>query len=337
MTAVDVRDLRKTFRRFRRREGLGGALKDLVHRRSETIEAVNGITFSIEPGERVGYIGPNGAGKSTSVKMLTGILTPTSGRMQVLGMEPFRDRREYVQHIGVVFGQRTQLWWDLAVIESFRLLGKMYRLEPGRLDERLGELREILELDEFLHTPVRKLSLGQRMRADLAASLLHRPRLLFLDEPTIGLDLMAKDAIRSFLKQVNERFGTTILLTTHDLRDIEALTERVLVIDHGQLLFDGALDLLRGQADQESVAVLDFLEPPEPEALRGVGDWVRWTRLSSTRFEARFSKSDRSLARFLGKVVADFAVADVSLPEPSIEEVIRKIYQERRPEREVMA
>src|SRR5262245_5412095 len=224
---VVVRDLVKEFRRFRRREGLGGALKDLVSRRYESVRAVDGVSFSIGQGERIGYIGPNGAGKSTTIKMLTGILTPTAGEIVSLGLVPWRDRKRYVRRIGVVFGQRTQLWWDLAVIESFRLLLQIYEVPRVAGEERLKQLRAILDLDEFLHTPVRKLSLGQRMRADLAASLLHGPELLFLDEPTIGLDLVAKDAIRAFLRSVNEKFGTTILLTTHDLRDIELLAERV--------------------------------------------------------------------------------------------------------------
>ena len=324
---IRVERLSKEFRRFRRREGLGGAFRDLFHRRHETVHAVRDVSFQIEPGERVGYIGPNGAGKSTTVKMLTGILTPSSGSIEALGFVPHRDRRQYVRHIGVVFGQRTQLWWDLAVVESFRLLGRVFQVERGEFERRLAELREILELDDFLHTPVRKLSLGQRMRADLAASLLHRPRLLFLDEPTIGLDLVAKDSIRAFLAEVNRRFGTTILLTTHDLRDIEALTDRVLVIDHGGLVFDGPLDELRRRAGDEATAVFDFVEAPAAESLVGVSADVRWTAQGGQRVEARFRRSQLSAAELLGRVVARFPVADVALPEPSIEEVIRRIYR----------
>jgi ABC-2 type transport system ATP-binding protein len=331
MPAIQVTRLSKHFRRHRRREGLSGSIQDLFHRRWDTIHAVEEISFSIEPGERVGYIGPNGAGKSTSIKMLTGILTPSGGRIDALGMSPHRDRREYARHIGVVFGQRTQLWWDLAVIESYRLLGRMYRVEAGAYRERLGRLREILALDEFLHTPVRKLSLGQRMRADLAASLLHRPALLFLDEPTIGLDLVAKDAIRGFLRDVNREFGTTILLTTHDLRDIEALTERVMVIDRGRLVFDGPLDDLRDAAIDEGIARFDFTEEPRLEDLEGIDDSVTWKRLSPVRFEARFPRSRLKVADLLGRCVRRFSVADVALPEPSIEEVIRRIYSSPPP------
>jgi len=326
MPAVTVRDLTKTFRRFRRREGLGGAVKDLFHRRWEQISAVDGISFQIEAGERIGYIGPNGAGKSTTVKMLTGILTPTSGTIEALGYVPHRDRRTYVRRIGVVFGQRTQLWWDLAVIESLRLLKRIYRVEDTEYERRIGVLREILELDEFLHTPVRKISLGQRMRADLAASLLHGPELLFLDEPTIGLDLVAKDAIRTFLREINDELGTTILLTTHDLRDIEALAERVLVIDHGHLVFDGDIESLRAQGGEESIAVLDLLEPVELAALEKLHAEVRWEKLSPVRFQARFRRDTVSSAELLKRCVDLLPVADIALPEPSIEAVIRNIY-----------
>jgi len=327
MSAITVRHLVKEFRRVRRREGLGGAVRDLFHRRAETVAAVRGVSFTIEPGERVGYIGPNGAGKSTTIKMLTGILTPTAGEVTSLGFSPHRQRREYVRHIGVVFGQRTQLWWDLAVIESFRLLGEMFRVPRDEYARRLGQLREILELDDFLHTPVRKISLGQRMRADLAASLLHGPRLLFLDEPTIGLDLMAKDAIRGFLREVNEAFGTTILLTTHDLRDIEALTDRVMVIDEGRLVFDGALELLREEAVREAIAVVDFVQEPAPADLAAVAEGVTWRRVTAVRHEARWARGRLPAAEFLRRAVATLPVADVALPEPSIEEVIRQLYR----------
>ena len=328
MPAVAVRNLVKEFRRFRRREGLSGAVKDLFHRRWQSFPAVDDISFTIEPGERVGYIGPNGAGKSTTVKMLTGILTPTGGEISSLGYVPHRDRKRYVRRIGVVFGQRTQLWWDLAVIESFRLLEKIYQVDAAEHRRRLGVLREILDLDEFLHTPVRKLSLGQRMRADLAASLLHGPELLFLDEPTIGLDLMAKDAIRAFLGEINRELGTTILLTTHDLRDIEALAERVLVIDHGHLLFDGSLESLRDKGGDEAIAEIDVLEEPSEQTLEKVGSSVRWERLSVLRYRARFLRSEISSGELMRRVVDLLPVADVSLPEPSIEEVIRRIYRE---------
>src|SRR5258705_627438 len=225
--SVELEDLRKTFT-IAKRVGW-------FQRSYRQVTAVDNISFAVESGQAVAFIGPNGAGKSTTIKMLTGILTPTSGEITSMGLVPWRDRKRYVRRIGVVFGQRTQLWWDLAVIESFRLLLRIYEVEKNLGEVRLKQLRGILDLDEFLHTPVRKLSLGQRMRADLAATLLHGPELLFLDEPTIGLDLVAKDAIRAFLRSVNEKFRTTILLPTHDLRDIELLAERVMGIAGGKI------------------------------------------------------------------------------------------------------
>jgi len=326
---VAVRDLVKEFRRFRRREGLGGALKDLVSRRYESVRAVDGVSFSIEAGERIGYIGPNGAGKSTTIKMLTGILTPTSGEIASMGLVPWRDRKKYVRRIGVVFGQRTQLWWDLAVIESFRLLLQIYEVPKALGEERLKQLRGILDLDEFLHTPVRKLSLGQRMRADLAASLLHGPELLFLDEPTIGLDLVAKDAIRAFLRSVNEKFGTTILLTTHDLRDIELLAERVMVIDGGRIVYDGSLERLKDEAGEESTAEIELAEPVADGTLQRLLPGVVFTRASDVRWSARFKKSEIPAAEVLARIVGAAKVADIALPEPSIEVVIRKIYEKK--------
>ena len=326
---VVVRELVKEFRRFRRREGLGGALKDLVSRRYESVRAVDGVSFSIEAGERIGYIGPNGAGKSTTIKMLTGILTPTAGEITAMGLTPWRDRKKYVRRIGVVFGQRTQLWWDLAVIESFRLLLQIYEVPRAVGEERLKELRTILDLNEFLHTPVRKLSLGQRMRADLAASLLHGPELLFLDEPTIGLDLVAKDAIRAFLRRVNEKFGTTILLTTHDLRDIELLAERVMVIDGGRIVYDGSLERLKDEAGEEATAEIELAEPVADGTFERLLPGVVFTRASPVKWSAQFRKSAIPAAEVLARIVGAAKVADIALPEPSIELVIRRIYEKK--------
>jgi len=331
MSVVVIRNLMKSFHRFRRREKLGNAVKDLFSHRYETMHAVNGVSFSIKTGERVGYIEPNGVGKSTTIKMLTGILTPTAGEITSLGLVPWKQRKKYVKRIGVVFGQRTQLWWDLAVIESYRLLLQIYQVEKAAGAARLAQLRKILDLDEFMSTPVRKLSLGQRMRADLGASLLHGPELLFLDEPTIGLDLVAKDAIRAFLRKVNEELGTTILLTTHDLRDIELLTERVLVIDGGRIVYDGSLERLKDEAGEEATAEIDLAEPVGEGVLERLLPNVKFTRTSPIRFSARFKKSEIPATEVLARIVGAAKVADVALPEPSIEEVIRKIYEHRGP------
>ncbi|MDN5293110.1 MAG: viologen exporter family transport system ATP-binding protein [Eubacteriales bacterium] len=271
LAIINVRNLTKEFKIYHHREGVIGAIKDLFHREYRIIRAVDGINMTIEPGEIVGYIGANGAGKSTTIKMLTGILVPTAGEVVVNGFVPYRDREEYTRHIGVVFGQRSQLWWDIAVLESLKLLRRIYRVPEKAFRERLAFFDDLLGLGEFLHLPVRRLSLGQRMRCELAAALLHNPPLLFLDEPTIGLDVLAKARIREFLLQVNREFGTTILLTTHDLKDIEALCPRVIIIDKGRILYDGGReDLLRqwGHDDLEEIVrrIYQGQRPGEVEA-----------------------------------------------------------------------
>ncbi len=247
MPIIEARGLTKEFKLFQRREGVRGAFKDLFHREYQTLRAVGGIDFFVEEGEMVGYIGANGAGKSTTIKMLTGILVPTAGEIKVNGYVPHKDREHYTRNIGVVFGQRSQLWWDIAVIESFKLLRRIYRVSEKDFQARLGLFNDILSLSDFLHLPVRKLSLGQKMRCELAAALLHNPSLLFLDEPTIGLDVLAKAKIREFLKDINQEFRTTVILTTHDLGDIEALCPRVAIIDKGRMLFDNTVENLFNQ------------------------------------------------------------------------------------------
>lgn len=266
--AVSVAGLTKVFRSFRREEGLRAALKSLVRRIPTEVVAVSDVTFSVEPGEMVGYIGANGAGKSTTIKMLTGILTPTSGEITCNGFVPYRDRTRYVATIGVVFGQRTQLWWDIAVVESFKLLKEIYGVSDAEYRARMALFDKVLGIEAYLHQPVRKLSLGERMRCDLAASLIHRPPLLFLDEPTIGLDVVAKANVREFLQEINRVEGTTVLLTTHDLSDIETLCRRVIVIDHGRLLFDGQLASLRDRLLPVTSVVFDVKRTPDPADLR---------------------------------------------------------------------
>ena len=245
MNAIEVHNLRKAFQVQQNRTGLKGSFQDLFKRTYKEVVAVNDIDFTIPKGEICGYIGENGAGKSTTIKMLTGILVPTSGEILVNGMVPYKDREKFVRNIGVVFGQRSQLWWDLGVIESFNLLRKVYRVPADEFKKRLDELVQRLDLADILNRPVRKLSLGQRMRCELAASLLHNPSIVFLDEPTIGLDIVVKSEIRDFLKELNQKYETTILLTTHDLQDIEALCSRVIMLDDGQIIYDGGLQQLK--------------------------------------------------------------------------------------------
>lgn len=245
---IEFNDICKTYRVARRESGLGNAVKSLFKREYITMKAINNISFSISDGEMVGYIGPNGAGKSTTIKILCGILTPDSGTCLVNGQVPWKNRKEYVGQIGVVFGQRSQLWWDIPVMDSFELLQAIYSIPAPRYRNKLDELTHLLNLEELLRTPTRQLSLGQRMRCEIAASLLHEPKLLFLDEPTIGLDVVSKIAVRDFIKKMNAEHKTTVILTTHDMQDIEAITDRVILIGKGQKLLDGTLEDLRLEA-----------------------------------------------------------------------------------------
>lgn len=252
---IEFHDICKTYRVARRESGLGNAVKSLFKREYSTIHAINHISFSIDNGEMVGYIGPNGAGKSSTIKILSGILMPDSGTCLVNGQVPWKDRKEYVRQIGVVFGQRSQLWWDIPVMDSFELLQAVYSIPMPKYRNKLDELTHLLHLEELLKTPTRQLSLGQRMRCEIAASLLHDPKLLFLDEPTIGLDAVSKIAVRDFIKKMNEEHKTTVILTTHDMQDIEAIARRVILIGKGQKLLDGTLEDLRLEAAAVGAAV----------------------------------------------------------------------------------
>ncbi|HEY3203924.1 MAG TPA: ATP-binding cassette domain-containing protein [Thermoanaerobaculia bacterium] len=323
---VRVERLTKVFRTYRRKEGLAAALKSLVYRVSTEIAAVSEVSFSIAAGEMVGYIGANGAGKSTTIKMLTGILTPTSGEVVCNGFVPYRERTRYVATIGVVFGQRTQLWWDIAVVESFRLLKEIYGLSDAQYRERMAIFDKVLGLESYLHQPVRKLSLGERMRCDLAASLLHRPPLLFLDEPTIGLDIVAKANVREFLLEINRQEGTTVLLTTHDLSDIETLCKRVIVIDHGRLLFDGALNELRDRILPVTSIVFDVKRAPDAAELSFNG--LRIREVGMHRYRLDLDRRTTAPATAVKDIVNRFDVSDLTIEEPEIEEVVKRIYRE---------
>jgi ABC-2 type transport system ATP-binding protein len=324
---IHVHDLCKHFRTFRRREGVWGSIQNLFVRDYRTVAAVDRVGFSIERGEMVGYIGPNGAGKSTTIKMLTGILVPTSGEIRINGYVPFRQRRQYVKTIGVVFGQRTQLWWDIAVIESFKLLRRIYDVPQRDFDARMERFNEILGINDYLHTPVRKLSLGERMRCDLAAALLHNPPLLFLDEPTIGLDVVAKDHIRHFLRAINREFHTTVLLTTHDLDDIEELCRRIMIIDHGRVLFDGPLydlkqKLLRTKQikfalkDREQVACLEAF----------TRDGFEVEQVDELTYRIRFDRVKIVTADLIRRILAAVEVRDLLIEDEPIEEIVKRIY-----------
>jgi ABC-2 type transport system ATP-binding protein len=324
---IEVHNLSKEFRTFRRREGVLGALTNLFVREYVTVHAVEQVSFSIEPGEMVGYIGANGAGKSTTIKMLTGILVPTSGQVVANGYIPYRDRRRYTKHIGVVFGQRTQLWWDIAVIESFKLLKQIYEIPDADYNRRLELFSEILNLGDYLHTPVRKLSLGERMRCDLAASLLHNPPLLFLDEPTIGLDVVAKDCIREFLKEINRTERTTVLLTTHDLSDIEELCKRLLIIDKGKILFDGELRPMKQRLAKFNQVKFFLKDRAQVARLPLVtSDGIFLERVDELTYLMRFDREQHSSAEVIRNLVNTLEVRDILVEEEPIEDIVKRIY-----------
>jgi len=323
---IEVENLQKTFRVARRREGRLGALRSLVSPEFREVQAVGGISFRIGAGELVGCIGPNGAGKSTTIKMLTGILVPSGGRVEVAGLVPHRRRTAVARRIGVVFGQRTQLWWDLPLIESFELLRYIYRVPADRYRQNLATFRELLDLDSFLQTPVRQLSLGQRMRGDLAAALLHDPPIVYLDEPTIGLDVVGKHRIRGFLQQINRERGVTILMTTHDVADIEQLCERLLIIDHGRLLYDGGLSEIRDRFGGERTLVVDLAEGEDGRPLQV--PLAEEVRADGPRRWLRFQRSQASAPEIITSIAARYAVRDIGLEDVGIETIIRRIYEE---------
>jgi ABC-2 type transport system ATP-binding protein len=311
---IDVRGLAKTFTVHRK--------AGRVRRRREEVTAVAGIDLQIERGSMVGYIGPNGAGKSTTIKMLTGILVPSAGHVRVDGLEPSRARTELARRIGVVFGQRSQLWWDLPLRDSFDLLRHVYRVPAARHAENLDRYAQGLELGPLLDVPVRQLSLGQRMRGELTAALLHDPSILLLDEPTIGLDIVSKEAVREFLVAINRERGTTVLLTTHDLADVERLCQRLLIIDHGTLIEDGTVAGITARYGTERTLVVDLAEPGPPLDVVG----ARVTRVEGPRQWLRFRRDDVSAAELLGRVTALAEVRDLSVEEPDIETIVREIY-----------
>ena len=318
---ISVRNLERDFAVRRRVDGQRRKVR-------EHVRAVRDLTFDVAAGEMVGYIGPNGAGKSTTIKMLTGILVPTGGHLRVAGLDPSRDRVALARRIGVVFGQRTTLWWDLPLRDSFDLLRRIYRVEAGQHRRNLAEFTELLDLGDLLDIPVRQLSLGQRMRGDIAAALLHDPEILYLDEPTIGLDVVSKGRLREFLRRVNAERQVTLLLTTHDLQDIEQLCRRVMVIDHGSLVYDGTLQGLHDQGSSTRTLVVDLVD--EAPAIEVPGATV--SRVEGPRQWLSFP-AGASAAPLVAAVAASYDVADLSIQEPDIEAVIKQIYSRTRPAR----
>lgn len=323
VTLIKVDNLRKVYIRHKHEPGIRGALRGLLKRQSEEVLAVDNVSFSLESGEFVGYIGPNGAGKSTTIKILAGILVPTSGIALVDGLVPHLKRQENARKIGVVFGQRSQLWWDLPIPETYNLLRYIYGISRADYNERIRYFRDLLGLDEFWTQPVRELSLGQRMRGEVGAALLHRPKLLYLDEPTIGMDALVKERLRRFLVETNRRDGLTIILTTHDLDEIERTCPRVLLIKSGKLLFDGKLETLRARCEADTVLTVLFYEEPPADAF---GEYHILSR-DGARLTFAFRRTETGAGDLMNYLMTRYAVRDVSLTEPSIDTVVSTLYQ----------
>jgi ABC-2 type transport system ATP-binding protein len=322
---ITLRNINKTFRVFKRQAGLGRAVKALFSREYELVRALSDVSFTIGDGEMVGYIGPNGAGKSTTIKIMCGVLTPDSGACCIDGRVPWRERVAHVREIGVVFGQRSQLWWDVPIIDSFELIRDIYQADKKAYRNNLAELTEMLDLGELLKTPARNLSLGQRTRCEIAASLLHNPRTLFLDEPTIGLDAVAKIAVRQFIKKLNAARGTTVILTTHDMQDIEALTERILLIGKGRILLDSGLAELKKRFSGRKTLVVEY-SGPLPE----ISDGMTLAEARDGRLVITLDPATLPVSDAIARLAAGTELLDVSVAGVTSEEMVAALYKEYR-------
>ena len=328
---IEVNELTKVFRKPIRGEGLSGMAKTLFSRKYDEIRAVDGISFTVPDGEIVGYIGANGAGKSTTIKMMCGILTPTSGSVLIDGLEPYRKRRQVAQNIGVVFGQKTQLWWDIPLIESFKVLKEIYMISDADYAERMGFLGEVLDITRFLSQPVRTLSLGERMRADLAASMLHNPRILFLDEPTIGLDVLVKEKIRLAIHELNKTYGTTVVLTTHDMTDIEDLCSRIILLEKGSILYDGPLTSLKNRFGNLKTLTLTVPAEIQAETAPVLSEKVALAE-EDGRLVLRFDADKIALEQVIQYAFRDLRAMDMKIADISIGDVVKTILEQQETE-----
>lgn len=324
---IHVKNLKKTFKTHRRGEGLLNAVKSLFKREFEIKKALKGVSFNIGKGEVVGFIGPNGAGKSTCIKALAGVLHPTSGVVNVLGYVPWKERVAYVKNIGVVFGQKSQLWWDLPAIDTFYLHKEIYEIPEKEFKEKLDYMIDLMKLKDIVKVPVRDLSLGERMKCQLVAALLHNPKIVFLDEPTIGLDVIAKNTLREFIKYTNEKYGTTFIVTTHDMSDIERLCKRVIIINYGKILYDGPLKKIKTKYLKKKDVYVKFEEPFEEE-IKMQGCKLVGRKRSSIKLEVDTSK--QPIKQLIQYLIKNFEIADIIVMEPAIEEIIQEIYKEKK-------
>ncbi|MBE5926451.1 MAG: ATP-binding cassette domain-containing protein [Lachnospiraceae bacterium] len=329
---IEVKNLVKQFKKPIRGEGIKGMVKTLFSTKHEIKTAVDNISFKIDEGEIVGYIGSNGAGKSTTIKMMCGILNPTSGSVLINGLEPYKKRKQVAQNIGVVFGQKTQLWWDIQLIESYKVLKEIYEISDVEYAERMKFLDDVLGLSEFLNQPVRTLSLGQRMRADLAASLLHNPKVLFLDEPTIGLDVLVKEKIRTAIKEMNKKYNTTVILTTHDMADIENLCSRIIIIDEGHIIYDGDLFHIKNKFGDLRTVTIELRDNlSSTDCFNTFGGNVAYT-LNDLELTVNFDALKVNFEEVMNNVLTHIHMKDMKIKEISIEEVVREIYKKEEME-----
>ncbi len=333
MEIIKVQNLRKEFVIYEKKPGLTGMLRSFFNAKKRIKVAVDNVSFSINEGEIVGYIGPNGAGKSTSIKMLTGILTPTSGEVLVNGLVPYKSRTINAKNIGVVFGQRSQLWWDLPLTESFTVLKEIYRINDDDFNERMAFFEGIFGLSEFMKQPVRQLSLGQRMKADIVASLLHNPKIVFLDEPTIGLDVVAKEHIRETIKEINKKYHTTFILTTHDLSDIEELCDRIILIDNGKLIYDGNLDNIKERYGSKKIVKFtlrnqdDFFKVDVINAFSNIDPKIN-IKFDNNTLSVIYNKHLIKIKDITSYVLNNIDVVDINIEDVSLETIIKEIYKE---------
>ncbi|MBO5394459.1 MAG: ABC transporter ATP-binding protein [Clostridia bacterium] len=321
---IEIKNLTKTFKVAEKDKGFWGSVKGLFKRRYHEKRALDDVSFSIDEGEIVGYLGPNGAGKSTTIKIMCGILTPSSGDCKINGFTPWKDREKYVKDIGVVFGQRSQLWWDVPVIDSFHLLKDIYKLPKEEFETQLNLLVEKLDLKPLLHVPLRQLSLGQKMKCELAGSLLHKPKILFLDEPTIGLDAISKLKVREFVKTINKEMGITVILTTHDMNDIEALTNRIIIIGKGKLLYDGSFDQIKYKYSNIRTIEIEMEEDYGDIEIEG----CEFVSKIDKKYTFKTADKHFKLTSFVEKLSKKYKMYDVNIDPINLEEVISKLYEE---------
>ena len=325
MAIISVKDLKKTYKVSKKEPGFLGSVKSLVNRKYETVKAVNDISFSIDEGELIGFIGPNGAGKTTTLKCLSGLLYPTSGDVKVLGYKPFERKNEFLKQIALVMGQKNQLWWDLPAVESFLLNKEIYEISDHQYKTTLNELVELLDVKDVLNVQVRKLSLGQRMKCELIAALIHSPKVLFLDEPTIGLDVVMQKNLRDFIREYNKKFNSTIILTSHYMEDVRQLCKRVIIIDHGTILYDGALENIVKEYANEKILTLTFSKPVDKKDLSELGIVRDFSSDKATLVVTR-EKSNKAAA----KLLEDFPVENLNIEEPDIEDIIRDVFSNNK-------